>query len=64
MENETNQLVKPSFLVGIISCLCLVYVQEFHSRSQSCFFSLWDWLDLNSWCLRCRFALVKVQVGF
>lgn len=64
VENETNRLVKPSFLDATISCLCLFYVQEFHSWSQSCFFTLWEWLALNSWCLRCRFALVKVQVGF
>lgn len=31
VENETNKLVKPHFLDGIISCVCLVCVQEFHS---------------------------------
>lgn len=40
MENETNKLVQPGFLDGVISCLCLICVQEFHSWSQTCFFSV------------------------
>lgn len=40
MENETNQLVKPGFLDGIISCLCLVYVQEFFTPGLRIVFSV------------------------
>lgn len=52
VENETNKLVQPGFLDGVISCLCLICVQEFHSWSQTWFFLFVRLAGLKKWVFK------------